>query len=64
MSSADAGMSAALLEVMGMVGQVTEAVDGYRAQCVEHGYSPTAAEAMAMDLHRELIRAVFSGVGK
>lgn len=36
-------------------------VDGHRAQCIERGYSPTAAEAMAMDVHHNLVAAAFAG---
>lgn len=42
----------------GMTG-LLDAVDGYRAQCSQRGYSETAAEVMAMDFHRALVAAAF-----
>lgn len=46
-----------LMEVTDSMVAVLEAVTGYRAQCEAKGFSPTAAEAMAMDLHRSLMIA-------
>jgi hypothetical protein len=51
------------LAVMETVHQVREAVNGYRASLLADGYSPTAAEVMAMTLHEQMIRAVFVNKG-
>jgi len=41
-----------------------EAVDGYRKQAEARGYSPTAAEATALELHSALLRTMFRQVAK
>lgn len=38
--------------MMDSMDQVLEVVNGYRAKLEAAGYSPTAAEVMAMDFHR------------
>ena len=38
---------------------ILEAVNGHRAKCLRDGYSETAAEQMAMQLHGALIHTVF-----
>ena len=45
--------------VEGMSG-ITAACVGYRAQLEEAGYSPTMAEALAGELHRQMIIMVFN----
>lgn len=42
------------------VKKLLELVTGYRAECEAKGFSPTAAEVMAMDLHKALILAAFA----
>jgi hypothetical protein len=49
-----------LAGIMDSVATVLEAVDGYRAQCLESGYGPGAAEAMALVLHEQLIRKLLA----
>jgi hypothetical protein len=39
--------------------QMVEVVDAYRSVCIQHGYSETAAERMAMDYHAQLVARVF-----
>lgn len=48
----------ALSELMAPMG---DAVDGYRADLERRGYSPTAAETMALDFHRYLLAALLQG---
>ena len=50
-----------MLGLLDQLGPMLDAVDGYRAQCLQRGYSPTAAEAMAVQLHSELLHSAFSG---
>lgn len=38
---------------------MAEAIDGYRKQCEERGYSPTASEQMALQLHAGMIQKMF-----
>jgi hypothetical protein len=57
-------MAAALLEMSDLVKPVSEAVDGYKADLERRGYSPTAAEAMAMEFHRYLFAQMLSGIKK
>ena len=49
------------MEMPSALGGLLDAVDGYRAQCTERGYSPTAAEQMAMELHSHLLRSALGG---
>lgn len=56
-------MRQGLLDMTGMLAPITEMSTGYRAQMEQAGYSPTAAEAIGLELHLQLIRAAFSGVG-
>jgi hypothetical protein len=57
-------MATALLKIREMTAPILDAVDGYRAECTKRGYSPTAAEKMAMDFHQGLVTAVFASSGK
>lgn len=41
---------------------ILDATDGHRAACIERGYSPTAAEVMAMEVHNGMTRMVFGGI--
>lgn len=59
-----ADLSAALLELSALGVQLQEAAVGYRRQCEEQGFSPSAAEAMAVEYHTQLIRMLFAQVGK
>ncbi len=47
-----------LMQIREVTAPILEATDGYRQACIEHGYSPTAAEQMAMDYHRQLVATV------
>ena len=47
------------IQLMENLTPVKDTVDGYRADATQRGYSPTAAEAMALDLHRALIATIF-----
>lgn len=49
-------------KVMGlneMLDGVISAVSGYRAKATAAGFSDAAAEQMALDYHRELVRITF-----
>lgn len=59
---AESTMGEAFLTFLDELGPLKEAVNGYREDWLRRGYSPRAAEAMAMDLHRELLRTVFASV--
>lgn len=52
----------ALLVLSESMNAILDAVDGYRAQMTERGYSPTVAEAAALDFHSHLLASVFKGV--
>lgn len=47
-----------LAQTLDGIKQVLEAVDLYRDECLRHGYSPTAAEEMALGFHRMLLAKV------
>jgi hypothetical protein len=51
LATAFAGMSEILLTAL-------EASTGYRRQCEEAGFSPTAAELMAIDFHKTLLQMI------
>jgi len=55
---------AALAEIGPTLDTILDATSGYRAKCIQQDFSPTAAESMAMHYHAELVRMVFSGIGK
>lgn len=44
-----------------VVEPLLEAVDGYRARCTAHGYSPTVAEEMAATFHMHMVEKLFRG---
>lgn len=52
-------MATVLMTVMDTVTAISEAVDGYKKQCEERGYSPTASELMALQLHEGLMKQTF-----
>lgn len=54
-------MSAALIEIGERMAQVVEATEGYRKQCEERGFSPTAAEQMALSYHHLLLARIVAG---
>lgn len=54
-------LATAMLEMTAMFEPIGEAVDGYRADLERRGYSPTAAETMALDFHRFLIAQLIGG---
>ncbi len=47
------------MDLLEMMSVVLEAVDGYKAKCEEHGYSPTAAEGMAEQFHMHMLAKIF-----
>ena len=54
----------ALASVADTLSAMLDIVDGHRAQLTERGYSPTAAEVMATDVHRALVTMAFTGKGE
>lgn len=50
--------SSGLLSITEMMGQVAEQTQGYRAQLEQLGFSPTAAELMAIEFHRTMLGLV------
>lgn len=48
------------LAAVDAMAQMIETVVGYRTKCEEAGFSPTAAEVMAMEFHTAMIQQVFS----
>ena len=44
-------LAEALLKMNDMLAPVREAIDGYRADLIRNGYSPEAAESMAVSYH-------------
>ena len=53
-----------LMAVQEMMGQISDAVQGYRAKLEEAGFSPTASEVMAIDFHKGLINMIFTNQTK
>jgi hypothetical protein len=51
----------AMLMVIESLKVVREAVDGYRKQCLDAGYSPDGSERMAIALHDHLLAVMFKG---
>lgn len=49
----------AMLQVMDGMKTVLETIAGYRKQCEEQGFSPTAAEVMALELHQAMLQSIF-----
>lgn len=50
-----------LLEMMDDLNAVIDAVAGYRRRAEEAGFSPTAAEHMALQYHHVMMHAVLTG---
>lgn len=57
-------MRAALMGFMEGMTAFTDAVVGYRAQLEAAGYSPTMAEQIAAEMHRQLIITAFTTLRK
>jgi hypothetical protein len=55
-------LSQALFVLSDITTQIADAVDGYRAQCVERGYSMGVAEQMALQAHGAIIASVFGKI--
>lgn len=53
-------MNNALLEFAESLEEVISLVRGHRERLEAAGYSPTAAESMSIDLHREILKKIFS----
>jgi hypothetical protein len=53
-----AKMSAGLLAISEMMAQVAEQAQGYRAGLEALGFSPTAAEVMAIEFHKTMLAIV------
>lgn len=43
------------LDMLDTFAPMKDAIDGYRADWIRRGYSETAAEMMAVDLHRAML---------
>jgi hypothetical protein len=54
----------AWLGLQELLGPMVDAVAGHRAKLEAAGFSPTAAEMMAIDFHRGLINQTFTGLKK
>jgi hypothetical protein len=52
-------MGNALLEMMGNLSQVIDAVAGYRNRAISLGFSQETAEIMAQELHMHLMSLAF-----
>ena len=52
------------LDLADQIGRLAEMAAGYREQCEAAGFSPTAAEQMAVQLHQQLIVGALGGVGR
>lgn len=48
------------MQVVENQGAMLAAVAGYRGQCEEAGFSPSAAEQMAVDFHSALLHMVWT----
>ena len=48
-----------MVDLNEMLDGVISAVSGYRAKATAAGFSDAAAERMALDYHRELVRITF-----
>jgi hypothetical protein len=56
-----ATFSASLLSITEMMSIVADQVQGYRAGLEALGFSPTAAEVMAIEFHRTMLALVLPG---
>lgn len=55
-----APMLAAMANVAELLSVALDTVTGYRAKCEAAGFSPTASEAMAEDVHRQIIQLLLT----
>lgn len=53
-------MRLSMMTMIEGLGAMTEAIVGFRAQLEAAGYSPTMAEMLAGELHRQMIISVFA----
>lgn len=51
-----------LMQLADLTKTILDATDGHRQECLARGYSPTAAEVMAMEVHNGMTRMVFGAV--
>lgn len=58
MSAGDNDMVNSFMEAMENMKALLDAIDGYRAECERRGYSPTVAEAMALQYHQMMLAAM------
>jgi hypothetical protein len=54
-ATAAATLASALVGLTQSIGPMLEAAAGYRQQCEQAGFSPAAAEQMAVEYHRTLL---------
>lgn len=52
--------SVGFMEGLDAAKALLEFVAGYRAECEAKGFSPTAAEVMALEFHKHLIAGAFN----
>lgn len=57
-----AGLAQIVANFSEMSTVILEAASGYRAKCVEAGYSPTAAEQMSVQYHDQVLSLFMDGV--
>lgn len=55
-----AQFAAGLVTMIEALGPLLEAVTGYKAQCIDAGFTEIDASSMAADLHREFVKALYS----
>lgn len=49
----------AFMAMLEMVSPLAQTVAGYREECIRQGFSPTAAEEMAVALHQTILISTF-----
>ena len=57
-SDMNAEIAEVMASVLSLFGPVLEAVDGYRRQCVERGFTPEDASVMAAELHHSTMAMI------
>lgn len=62
MASEEQTLAETMADVADTFAQVLDVVIGYRTQCLANGFSETAAEAMAVELHATMLRSFVGGV--
>ncbi len=55
-------LSEALLQIADLVAPVLDAVTGYRATCLSHGFSKAAAETMSVEYHNVLLQVILKAI--